>query len=191
MKKKILLIFFLISNAQASETCFRDHLKEAIALNTQRKPLYSNLTNGQSEAISDKLISMENIALLYTHLPMGNFDKKLSEFKKYGVDATCEAFVSMASVTEFNSRFKSEVQTQCMTKHIEDSVTRIESLLPIWLRRITLESDQIKFNKIILKMIDNHKKSSKGAAELDKLAYSLNQAGLPIICQDVPFIPVN
>lgn len=225
-------IGFVSANALSEEFCFRDHLQEAITLNTQRRSMYSQLTSGRSEAISNQLIRMEKTSLLLTYLPMNNFDHKLADFKKYNIDVTCEAFVSMKTVTDFNSTFttglpnadtavansdliiskleglvsaqdtvllkslllniiqslKVEPRLNCMTTHVLDSMARIVSLYPHWANQITVENDQIKFQKIISNLLTNHLRSIKYTAQLDQKARPLQLAGLPIICQDVPVI---
>ena len=53
---------------RAEENCFRHHLQNAIVLNESRRPLYSALTNGASESISDRLILFESVESLASRI---------------------------------------------------------------------------------------------------------------------------
>ncbi len=128
--KFIATIGFVSTSAISAESCFRDHLHEAIALNTQRRPMYSQLSGGKSEIISNQLIRMEKTSLLLTYLPMNNFDSKLADFKKYNVDVTCDAFVSMKTVTAFNSIFLTGLpNADATTVHSDLIISEIEGFL--------------------------------------------------------------
>lgn len=81
--------------------CFRDHMKEAIKINTERKQRYADLSQGKSLEISEKLISFEKLLLFFSYT-FANFDYVSDRFEKYGVHITCDDYVSMSTVTVFN-----------------------------------------------------------------------------------------
>lgn len=73
-----LFLSTLAACATGGDTCFRDHLEEAINLNEARREYYASLAaadrpehdlSAQSEAVSDMLIDGENKALLASRLP--------------------------------------------------------------------------------------------------------------------------
>jgi hypothetical protein len=98
-------VLFMSINSFATERCMKEHLKEAIALNSERRDMYANLTEGKSIEVSNKLIGMEKTTLLMLRLPFWNFDKLLGSFDKYGLQPTCDTFISMKTVTTFDSEF--------------------------------------------------------------------------------------
>lgn len=87
--------------ATEAANCFQQHLKDAIALNTERKPLYSALTAGASEKLSDQLVQSEQLGL---SLAKG-VDQKAVPFQQVGVGIVCDDFVSMSLVPEFKDTF--------------------------------------------------------------------------------------
>ncbi|MGZ3771862.1 MAG: hypothetical protein ACXVCP_04220 [Bdellovibrio sp.] len=76
----------------------------------------------------------------------------------------------------------------CMVKHILESIRRVAALTPIHAQKAVARNmiSTEYLSKILLK---SHIDLLNEAAELDKLAAPLQADGLPIICQDVPFIP--
>nr|MBA2571563.1 hypothetical protein [Gemmatimonadota bacterium] len=70
---------------------FETHLREAIALNRERLPLYAQLTDGASLPISRRLIRAELLAL-----PLARyFDRRAQPYERAGIPLLSEAFVSM------------------------------------------------------------------------------------------------
>ncbi len=61
----LLLVFIRSSYAteKSSEGHFAKHVLDAYNINTERLPLYSELTNGKSEKVSRKLLFMESLLL--------------------------------------------------------------------------------------------------------------------------------
>jgi hypothetical protein len=88
-------------DATPAENCFQVHLEEAIALNEKRKPLYSWLTQGRSEAISDKLIESEKLSLIFAR----SVDDAARPYQRAGVAVACDEFVSMADVPVFREQY--------------------------------------------------------------------------------------
>lgn len=81
--------------------CVTDHFSEALVLNQERKPLYSMLSNGESDAISDSLMAFEhqltrNVA---PTLPLARF------YWKAGVPVLCKEFVPIAETPAFADSF--------------------------------------------------------------------------------------
>lgn len=103
---KPLLILFLSlltcsAFAKAEHSCFNRHLTEASALNAQRKFLYSELSGGQSIAVSDALITFEKDLLRQANL----VDIVAYPYQVAGIPIVCEDFVSMANTPAFKPRF--------------------------------------------------------------------------------------
>jgi hypothetical protein len=97
-------VFMTTLSAHATD-CFRDHLRKASALNRTRRPLYSTLSNGRSTWISNKLLFLEDLALLSSHLN-NDFDDKDQVYQKAGLEVLCEDFVSMDKSPPFQPRFQ-------------------------------------------------------------------------------------
>lgn len=81
--------------------CFQEHLHEAIEKNEQRRPLYSSLSGGRSEALSDKLIESEKMSLIFAR----NIDEAAEPFQAVGIRIPCDEFISMSETPEFRDRF--------------------------------------------------------------------------------------
>jgi hypothetical protein len=78
----------------AGDYGFAEHLREAIALNTARQPLYSAATEGRSVALSALLISGEE-----SLLPLAmDFDRRARAFHLRGIPIVADDFVSMFGV---------------------------------------------------------------------------------------------
>lgn len=218
--------------------CLQDHLKEAIESNTQRLMLYSQLTAGQSEKVSKKLIHSEKLALFISRFGPFNFDSKFEKFLKYGVNVTCDSFISMKNAPTFQflpnmntvliqnatqevqpnantlvnelkvelkkqqiNIFKDKIkktiqslndepQVNCMTRHTLESAARIASYFEYWKSKITLIEDKKEFEHLIFRLLKAHLFAASKAIEIDQLARPLNLAGIPILCQDIPPIPI-
>ncbi|RYZ50425.1 MAG: hypothetical protein EOP07_22980, partial [Proteobacteria bacterium] len=82
--------------------CVTDHFSEALELNQERKPLYAMLSNGESEAISDALMTFEhqltrNVA---PTLPLARY------YWRAGVPVLCREFVPIAESPAFADTFR-------------------------------------------------------------------------------------
>jgi hypothetical protein len=76
---------------------FELHLREAIALNRERAPLYARLSEGRSRAISRSLILQERLLL-----PVARwFDGRAEPYHRAGVPLLGDAFVSMDRTPAF------------------------------------------------------------------------------------------
>jgi len=81
-------------------SCFQQHLEEAIALNQARKPRYSSLSGGRSEAVSDALIRSEQTSLILA----ARVDEAAEPFHAVAVPIVCDEFVPMDGVPGFRER---------------------------------------------------------------------------------------
>lgn len=102
----------LTACASVDQHCFRDHLKEAISLNENRRSDYASLAadvrpehdlSEQSQSVSDLLINGEQKAVLASYLPTGfwkgiNFDSAAKKYQQAGIPIVCEDFVPMEEV---------------------------------------------------------------------------------------------
>ncbi len=82
--------------------CFREHLREAIAINKARRPLYAQLSNFHSNEISDRLIASEQLAKFASYL-FHNFDSQAERYQEKGINIVCDEFVSMSLTPEFKA----------------------------------------------------------------------------------------
>lgn len=126
------------SNGLATERCMTEHLKEAIALNTERRDLYAALTKNQSVEVSDLLIRMEKSTLFMMKFPLWNFDELLKVDHEQNQSLTCEAFVSMKTVRSFESQFERGAPTENTPLIDTKSVRKI-------LKTSIEAGDQVKF----------------------------------------------
>ncbi len=78
---------------------FAEHLNEAIALNTEREPLYYDATDGRTVGLSQLLITSEQ-SLLPT---AEDFDERALEFQIEGIPIVAADFVSMADVPAYDA----------------------------------------------------------------------------------------
>lgn len=78
---------------------FERHLREAIALNQARAPLYASLSDGASRAISRRLIVLERALLPVARV----FDYRAAPYHQAGIPLLESLFVPMATAPEFKS----------------------------------------------------------------------------------------
>lgn len=99
---------------------FEHHIREAIALNRARAPLYAALSNGESRSVSRLLIAAE-----WLLLPVARwFDRKAAPYHRAGVPLLDVLLVSMGDVPPFGS----------VTVATEDTLRRV-SPAPAGIRR--------------------------------------------------------
>jgi hypothetical protein len=83
---------------------------------------------------------------------------------------------------------KAEPRTHCLTRHFVESIRRAAGLAPIHDRKaqeLNISSTKWVSRQFILKQSELLIESQR----IDQMAYPLQLQGLPIICQDVPYIP--
>ena len=78
-------------NFNSSSSSFRDHLKDAIEVNSERKELYARMSSNRSLWVSWSLILLEKTAILIAWL----IDRKASKFQKIGIPIIANDFVQM------------------------------------------------------------------------------------------------
>lgn len=78
--------------------CFSLHIKESIEINQKRKPIYSKLTDGQSDKIFNVLLSGEYLSLI----PAKYYDFKSRLYQDQGVPLFCYEFMSMHATPDFD-----------------------------------------------------------------------------------------
>lgn len=94
--KKFLCVAVGVFSLQVQAGCFKDHLREAAAINSERKPIYAELAgtdSGRSLKVSDLLIASENLLALFK---APRFDRRAERLEKdIGFNVTCLSFVPM------------------------------------------------------------------------------------------------
>jgi hypothetical protein len=224
-----LLLLASAAGAAAREPgCMERHLLEAAALNEERLPLYSVLTDGRSEPISRRLIRFERMGLGLAR----QVDRAARRYQAAGIPVVCADFVEIADTPPFAgstppppapppgwrpptpAATRGAVQRAyrrdgitgvadelrrrlrhledapgrwCMTRHMLESAARIAWLAPehaAAARAANLRSPL----SISADLIEVHLLLLGEAARLDRMALPLQQAGVPILCGDVPAI---
>ncbi|ASD62768.1 hypothetical protein [Bdellovibrio bacteriovorus] len=209
--------------------CLSEHIHEALVLNKERKPLYMNLSDGKSKAVSDKLIWMER--KLSVAVPFA--DAWAAPYQAAGIPILCQDFISMSETPKFQAQnpegpdslhnyrrpdiagiksrllelYKAKAYQQlaeyadkqivdldqkprynCMVKHILESVRRMAALTPVHAQK-SKAKNKVSSEFLSRTVLRSHIMLLDDSAEIDEVAAPLQAAGLPIVCQDVPYIP--
>jgi len=93
----VLLVFLLSLQLGFCRGYLEQHLRDAIRLNSSRLPLYSALTDGDSEATSKSLIRTERLALIGARV----LDSLARPYQKKGVPVVAEDMVDMSETPDF------------------------------------------------------------------------------------------
>lgn len=232
----LMSIFISIFNSLPSSAagCLRTHLREAVAINQTRMPIYDRLSGGASRSISEGLIAMEK-SMLFVSYFAANYDRWSEPFDKVGIPVVCEAYVSMSETPMLSPEFgpsappslrkadlarnrgvkermwaayesknaalvaavgrdivfelAAEKKVNCLTRHFVESAARIAALVPDQARRAYAAGISSP-EWLSWKMIHGHLLLLDQAFDLDEAALPLQQKGIPILCQDVPHIPI-
>lgn len=215
-----ILVTFLISSFSGAG-CFTSHLDEAIVLNTERLPLYSKLTDGKSEVVSNTLIKYEKLS----KAPGMYLDFRAKKFQKKGIPILCEDFVPIKLVPGFKSfekpypesapqypldlervvrdlRAAGDFETVaslaidhietlskfptyfCMTRHVLESIARSARLAPGFVLK-DAGVEGLAWKNIYLQF-----RGLSLSKRLDEMALPIQEMGVPILCNDVPLIPI-
>lgn len=220
---------FKYQSPQKIETdCIRNHLSEAIHLNTERSALYSAASEGRSEAVSNKILRMESVMMVM--LPL--IEVPARYFQNRGVPVLCKDVVPMSGAAEFvakteppeadfesisgwslareliaarfddnpdafdellESKLKdlsNKPYYNCLTRHFLESILRAARLGPIYLQ-MAQERDLFSPRPIILNYLYSQILSLPLVTAIDDDADILHKEGIPVICRDVPVIPVD
>lgn len=76
----------------------------------------------------------------------------------------------------------------CMVKHMLESVRRMAALTPVYMQ-MAQELDMMSPELLSRTVLRSHVLLLEESANIDELAAPLQAEGLPIVCQDVPYIP--
>ncbi len=82
---------------EAGPRCFDVHLADAIELNRERRPLYSELTGERSETISDKLILFEQASRVVA----SRLDDRAVDWQAEGIAILCDELEPISRAPEF------------------------------------------------------------------------------------------
>ena len=86
--------------------CFETHIREAIALNKRRLPLYAALSDGRSRKVSWTFITNQHLVLPVTRY----VDRRAERFQRAGIPIVCLDMVSMSLARAFRERSPSAPQ---------------------------------------------------------------------------------
>jgi hypothetical protein len=105
IRSQLLYILFLLlmfgeANAEVKSVehqnptrdCLTVHIKEALEINELRKPIYSQLSEGRSESVSNLMIRSEQFLLFIAPI----FDSIARYWQSAKIGVACEDFVSMS-----------------------------------------------------------------------------------------------
>lgn len=105
----ILLIWAILMHTDFSEQafagdptegCFFKHVTDAAALDQVRKPLYSALTQGKSEEVSDLLITFADLSIA----PATGIDLWAAFYQLGGISVICDDLIPMTNTPPFIAR---------------------------------------------------------------------------------------
>lgn len=91
---------------------------------------------------------------------------------------------SLLAIAHFPAR-----ETHCLTRHFVESIGRISALAPGHINQARAQGLKDP-RKIIASMIRFHLFGLDYALKIDALAAPLQYQGIPIVCQDIPHIPI-
>ena len=206
------------------------HLKEAIEINQDRAPLYAELTNGESNRISNALLQSEKLSLA-TSIPM---DKTARYWQKRGVPVFVYEFIPMNQTPQFTEKFsdmdgitadfphfptgqliddllkylKSDDYAKvssltgralkdlsatpkhlCLVRHLVESIHRGSNLLPLHLEKTKEKNLFFSPKKLCHYLLWAQTVAIRPSVRIDSWAHPIQRRGIPIIYQDVPYIP--
>ncbi len=96
----LLFSFSSFSNEPVVTECLDEHMESAIELNLERQAIYSRLSNGMSDVISEKIIDSEVKALQLAKLLMS----LTVSHRLQGIPIGCMDFISMASTPKMSEQ---------------------------------------------------------------------------------------
>lgn len=108
--------------------CFKEHLKEAIATNRERRELYATLTNGESRKITRELIFAEKFGVAFM-APFYDRDAKI--YQDHGINIVCDEMISPYGVPVFNQKenFKGLVPAKFISTNPKELRDRLDKAL--------------------------------------------------------------
>lgn len=128
---------------------FKDHIREAIAINRARKVQYGQLTNRKSIKLSNALLGLE-----YLCLPLASyFDTRAKSYNKRGIRIVIDDFVEM-EIPEFSSPIKKCLPFQkSHAEKIKNKVKQFLKLCPKRLRNLPDLEDASRLARELLNQI--------------------------------------
>ncbi len=130
---------------------------------------------------------------IYAQIPRGSFIKNLAFISTYERDVKrALSSKNWARVRELSliaiDSFPA-LETHCLTRHFIESLGRIAALAPRHIR-LAQESNLKDPSDLIASMIKFHLVGLGYSQKIDSLAAPLQYKGIPIVCNDVPFVPI-
>lgn len=104
----------------ASHGCFSEHLREAIALNRERREHYATLTGGLSRGVSDLLIASEVLMLPVAAV----FDARARWFQRAGIPIMCDDFMPMSDAAPLQTERGPRLQVSELVETWDGSLQR-------------------------------------------------------------------
>lgn len=214
---KVILASFILASSLPSwagpegRTCFTDHLRESIAVNSARKKVYSAVTNGKSDRVFNKLIRSEYLAL-----PVARF----YDFRAHNLELFCNEFKPMNGLPDVRfdqlkipeSNFipfewlphqrllLQAVKARDSVKMKQISLEAIYFLAAtpeyhcmvrhilesIYRFAYFLPTHSPAAQKLSLEVIKLQLLSLKTSSQIDEWSAPLQQKGIPILCAELP-----
>jgi len=164
---------------------FEGHLREAIALNRARAPVYARLSQGRSRVVSEALILAERATL-----PLARwYDTRARPYHDAGVPLMPSMFVSMEGLPEPGMTSIHEARMNAMRRHLEESRERVRAVTPR-LRHLATSKGLPDPEQLLRKLVWWHDRALPLADRLDALARPLQREGISILVHDLPPIPL-
>jgi len=146
-----------------------------------------------------EVISMKNVPSFQSKVSLKKFPK-LREFRRLKVGGLVKGLYDAYKKKDFKlasnllrkemKRLDSFPGMYCMHRHVVESILRTSNYGPIHQAKAKSLNIPIKdVGKISWNFILSQILTFPLAYQIDKLAFPFQQKGIPIICQDVPFIP--
>ncbi len=208
--------------------CLAEHLREAVAQNRARMPLYAEASNGESERVSKLLIGLEEASIVVA----ARVDEPSAVYHAAGIPIVCDGVVPMSwtppfvavslrsvndTFTPLNGeavaadlrdalakggpdavaalahqwigRLASTPHRHCLVRHVLESVARI-ALLAEDHERLARRRKLPSPAGIDDDLLRAHLSGLGVSAYLDEQAAPIQARGVPILCNDVPTIPM-
>ncbi len=102
------------------------HLKDALALNKKRAPLYAQTTNNESLKLSYELMAMESLALVW----LSHLDHKAQVYLEAGIGVFDDDLVDMRETPPFLDHFEDNIAPT------ERKSLKVKALSKNWLKKI-------------------------------------------------------
>ncbi|MFC1746497.1 hypothetical protein ACFL35_21065 [Candidatus Riflebacteria bacterium] len=115
---------------------FYRHVIEARTINKQRREVYARLSSGKSKSVSNLLIHLESLTLLFARY----IDWKAAKFNKRGIPIIENEFVSMEHILPIETRPAFRNRSSHYLKN------KVKSLLKRFQRRIKKELSRFDFH---------------------------------------------